>query len=185
MDDNKIIDLLFERSEQGIAELSNKYEKIIKQIINNILNNDSDTQECINDTYLAIWNNIPPENPKNLSAYIYKIARNTALNKYHANTAQKRNSKYDVALEELSDVLNSPQTTESEYNQIELSFSINEFLKKLDTESQNIFVRRYWYFDSVNDIAKNMKRTPNSISLKLLRIKNKLRKFLITKGYDL
>lgn len=87
MDDNKIIDLLFERSEQGIAELSNKYEKIIKQIINNILNNDSDTQECINDTYLAIWNNIPPENPKNLSAYIYKIARNTALNKYHANTA--------------------------------------------------------------------------------------------------
>lgn len=90
-----------------------------------------------------------------------------------------------MALEELSDVLNSTQTTESEYNQIELSFSINEFLKKLDTESQNIFVRRYWYFDSVNDIAKNMKRTPNSISLKLLRIKNKLRKFLITKGYDL
>lgn len=119
MDDNKIIDLLFERSEQGIAELSNKYEKVIKQIANNILNNDFDTQECINDTFLAIWNNIPPENPKNLSAYIYKIARNTALNKYHTNTAKKRNSKYDVALEELSEVLKSPTTTESEYNQIE------------------------------------------------------------------
>ena len=101
MDDSKIIDLFYERSEQAIIELSKKYGAVCTRVANNILNNRQDTEECVNDAYLGAWNTIPPHHPNPLLSYVCRIVRNLAVNRYHANTAAKRNSSYDVALDEL------------------------------------------------------------------------------------
>ena len=113
MDDSKIIALFFERSEQAITELSNKYGKLCMYVANNILGNQQDAEECVNDAYLGAWNTIPPQKPNPLQAYICRIARNIAITKYHTNTAVKRNSHYDIALEELEYCLFSEKTPES------------------------------------------------------------------------
>lgn len=101
LDDRKIIELFFERSEQAIIELSNKYGSVCSKVAFNILNNKQDTEECVNDAYLGTWNTIPPQNPNPLLSYVCRIVRNLAIKKYHTNTATKRNSIYDVALDEL------------------------------------------------------------------------------------
>ena len=101
LDDRKIIELFFERSEQAIIELSKKYGSVCSKVAFNILNNTQDTEECVNDAYLGTWNTIPPQNPNPLLSYVCRIVRNLAIKKYHTNTAAKRNSIYDVALDEL------------------------------------------------------------------------------------
>ena len=94
MEDSKIVELFYERSEQAIIELSRKYEKLCKKIAKNILGNNLDAEECVNDAYLGVWNTIPPQNPNPLITYVCKIVRNTAVKKYHNNTAIKRNTSY-------------------------------------------------------------------------------------------
>lgn len=183
MEDSKIILLFFARSEQAIAELSNKYGKLCTKIANNILGNPQDAEECVNDAYLGAWNTIPPQKPNPLQAYICKIVRNIAIAKYHANTAQKRNSQYDIALEELEFCLFSPETPESNLQAKELSHLLNRFLDTLDPHSRVMFVQRYWYSDSVADIANTFHMRPNTVSVQLSRIRNKLRKFLMKEGY--
>ena len=112
MDDSKIIDLFYARSEQAIMELSAKYGPVCNKVARNILNNSHDAEECVNDAYLGAWNTIPPQNPNPLLTYICRIVRNLSIMKYHANTAVKRNSFYDVALDELEDCLASSETVE-------------------------------------------------------------------------
>ena len=121
MDDSKIIALFFARSEQAIVELCAKYGSLCMHIACNILNNSQDAEECVNDTYMGAWNTIPPQKPNPLQAYIAKIVRNIAITRYHANTAQKRNSHYDVALDELEHCLSSSQTPEDTLQAKELS----------------------------------------------------------------
>ena len=104
-EDSKIIDLLYKREEQALIELSEKYGTACKRIAGNILKNHRDAEECVNDTYLAVWNTIPPKNPNPLRAYIFRIIRNISIAKYHENTCIKRNSYYDVALQELENCL--------------------------------------------------------------------------------
>ena len=183
MEDSKIIDLFFDRSEQAISELSNKYGKLCMLIANNILGNRQDAEECVNDAYLGTWNSIPPQKPNPLQTYICKIVRNIAITRYHTNTAMKRNSHYDVALEEMEHCLFSSETAESTFQAKELSRLLDRFLSSLDTRSRVMFVRRYWYADSVTDIAESFKTRPNNVSVQLSRIRNKLRKFLIQEGY--
>ena len=183
MEDSKIIALFFARSEQAIAELSQKYGKLCMHIADNIFGNKQDAEECVNDAYLGAWNTIPPQKPNPLQAYICRIVRNTAITRYHANTAIKRNSHYDVALEELQYCLFAPETTEAHLQAKELSHLLDRFLASLDTRSRVMFVRRYWYSDSVSDIATAFNMRPNSVSVQLSRIRNKLRKFLHQEGY--
>ena len=114
MDDSKIIGLFFERSQQGLSELSQKYGTLSLRTAENILKSREDAEECVNDAYRVIWDKIPPENPSPLSSYFLKIVRNIALKKYHSNTAKKRNSFYDSALDELENVLFSENSTENE-----------------------------------------------------------------------
>ena len=185
MEDSKIIALFFARSEQAIAELSAKYGRLCMRIANNILGNDQDSEECVNDAYLGAWNTIPPQKPNPLQAYICRIVRNIAITRYHTNTAQKRNSHYDVALEELENCLFSPETAESKLEAKELSHLLDRFLASLDARSRVMFVRRYWYSEAVGDIADAFHMRPNSVSVQLNRIRNKLRKFLIQEGYFL
>ena len=185
MDDSKIIALFFNRSEQAISELASKYGKLCNHIAANILGSQEDAEECVNDAYLGAWNTIPPQKPNPLQAYICRIVRNIAITRYHANTAMKRNTHYDVALEELENCLFSPETPETALQAKELSFLLDRFLTNLDNRSRVMFVRRYWYSDSVTEIAELFHIRPNSVSVQLSRIRNKLRKFLIQEGYIL
>lgn len=128
LEDAKIIELFFARTEQAIKELSVKYGRTCKRIAKNILKSESDAEECVNDTYLATWNTIPPEKPNPLRSYVFRITRNIAIAKYHSNTAGKRNSFYDVALDELEECLTSSMTVEQEVNAKELSREINRLV---------------------------------------------------------
>ena len=183
MDDMSIITLFFSRSEQAISELASKYGRLCHQIATNILGSNEDAEECVNDAYLGAWNTIPPQKPNPLQAYICKIVRNIAITRFHANTAAKRNTHYDIALDELENCLFSPDTPESKLQAKELSHLLDRFLSKLDTRSRVMFVRRYWYADSITDLAEKLHMRPNNVAVQLSRIRNKLRKFLIQEGY--
>lgn len=128
MEDSKIIELFHERSEQAIVELSEKYGTVCTRIAKNILNNELDAEECVNDAYFGAWNTIPPQSPNPLQTYICRIVRNLSIKKYHKNTAIKRNSYYDVALDELENFMPSRKTVEDEMLVKELTKREVEFL---------------------------------------------------------
>ena len=179
MTDEKIIELFFERSEQAIEELGKKYGKVCHSISYNILNERQDAEECVNDAYLGVWNAIPPARPNPLLAFICKIVRNISLKRYEQNTATKRNSHYDIAIEELEDCLASPTTIEQEIAERELTKIIESFLDSLSKENRMIFLRRYWFFDTYADIAKQLGLTEKNISVRLTRIRKELRAYLM------
>lgn len=182
MEDSRIIELFFSRSEQAISELAYKYGKVCRKIAVNILNNVEDAEECVNDAYLGAWNSIPPQKPNPLVTYICKITRNVALKKYRYNTAKRRNGYYDISLSELEECIPSARQDIASCTGEELTKVIENFLNTLDKKSRVMFVKRYWYAESVKEIAEEFGVTENSISVKLLRIREKLRKYLIREG---
>lgn len=182
MEDEKIISLLFERSELGMTELINKYGRLLRRIAGNILGNPRDAEESASDTYLAVWNAIPPEHPQSLSAFCCAIARNNALTRYQRDTAQKRNSHYDAALEELEETLPAFGTVESEMEAKEISAAINRFLAAQKKDDRMLFVRRYYLGESLKELAQQTGRTPHSVSVRLFRIREKLQKQLRKEG---
>ena len=175
MEDQKIIELFFARSEQAIAQLQNKYGNRCLRVAGNILNNRLDAEECVNDAYLAVWNSIPPQKPNPLLTYVCHIVRNLSIKKYHANSALKRNSHYDIALDELEECIQTNETVENELAVKELAGAINQFLGTLSWENRVMFVRRYWFSDSVADIAKMFRINSRNVSLRLLRIRKGLK----------
>ena len=185
MQDSKIIDLFFERSEQAITELSLKYEKLCKQISINILGNEEDALECINDSYLGVWNTIPPKRPDNLKYYLCRIVRNNALKKFHSNTAVKRNSFYDIALQELEECIPDENNFEKELTSAEITKLIDCFLAMQKKENRIIFIRRYFFSDSISDISKRMGMSENNISVRLNRMRNNLRNHLEKEGIEI
>lgn len=182
MNDERIIELFFERSEQAIKELDNKYGKTFHKVSLNILNNEQDAEECVNDAYLGAWNAIPPAKPNPLVTFVCKIVRNISLKRYEKNTAQKRNSFYDIAIAELDECLASQTTIEDEIEERELTRIIESFLDSLSKENRVIFLRRYWFSDSYADIAKQVGLTEKNVSVRLSRIRNELRKYLTERG---
>ena len=184
MQDSQIIELLFERDEASLAELERKYGAACYSVARNILGNDADAEECVNDSYLGVWNSIPPHRPQRLLPYICRIARNLAIKKYHQNTAQKRNSFYDVALDELSDCLAAPDSPEMDVVAHETGECINAFLGKLDSLSRVIFVRRYWFSDSPEEIARLVGKSKNFVAVRLTRTRQRLREYLSERGVD-
>lgn len=182
MDDKAIIDLFFERSEQAIRELDTKYGKTCHKVSYNILNNQQDAEECVNDAYLATWNAIPPQHPNPLLTFLCRIVRNLSIMRYHANTATKRNSAYDIALEELENCLSSGITVEDEVEGKLLVQTIEDFLDTLSRDSRVIFMRRYWFSDSYAEIAKQVGISEKTVSVRLTRIRNQLREHLTKEG---
>ena len=182
LEDSKIISLFFERSEQAIHELDRKYGPAVKKTAANILNNRLDVEECVNDTYLRTWNSIPPHAPNPLVGYVCTIARNLAVNRYHANRAEKRAGSYALVLDELEECIPSGVNVETEYDAKELAEAINCFLAALDYSDRFIFTRRYWYSDSLKEIAQTIHSTPGSVSVRLFRIREKLKHHLIKEG---
>ena len=183
LEDSKIISLFFERSEQAIRELDRKYGSAVKKTAAGILDDRLDVEECVNDTYLRAWESIPPHAPKPLAAYVCRIARNLAVNRYHANHAEKRAGNYGLILDEMEECLPSGVNVETDYEAKELSAAINRFLSALSREDRFLFVRRYWYADSVADLAAATKSSANRISVRLFRLREKLRNTLEKEGF--
>jgi len=181
MEDREIIKLFNERSEQGVIELSKKYGRLCRTIAHNVLHDESDTEECVNDAFLRIWNQIPPEDPVSLRAYICQVVRNTATDRYDMKTAQKRNSSYDVALHELDECIENGENVDKMIEDKELSGIIDDFLASLDKASRVMFVWRYWYSEPVNKIALRMNRSPHYVTVRLARIRENFKKYLIDK----
>lgn len=185
LQDSQIIELFFERSEKALTELSSKYEKLCKTISYNILSNEEDSSECINDSYLAVWNTIPPKRPENLKNYLCRIVRNNALKRYNANMAIKRNSSFDISLNELEECLPDVSSVEESLSLTELALLIDKFLEKQKTENRIVFVRRYFYGDSISDIALRMDTSENNISVKLNRLRKALKNHLAKEGVEI
>ena len=183
MDDRKIIELFFARSEEAIAALSQKYGGACQRLASNILGNVRDAEECVNDAYLGCWNSIPPRRPDPLKSYVLRITRNLAIGRYHKNTAFKRNSHYDAALEELSEVLPAAETAESAVEAAELTAALNRFLDGLDKRERAVFLRRYWYGESISAMAVFFDMRANTVSQTLGRTRKKLAKFLEKEGW--
>ena len=182
IDDEKIIELFFERSEQAIRELDIKYGKICHKLSYNILNCWHDAEECVNDAYLGAWNAIPPAKPNPLQAYICKIVRNISLKLYYHKKAAKRNSIFETAMQELEDYLPAPDTAEAEMEARELAQIIEDFLETLTVENRVIFMRRYAYMDTYSDISARVGLPEKTISVRLTRMRRKLKQYLMERG---
>ena len=179
MEDEKIIELFFERSELAIRNLDIKYGKACHALSYNIVNNRQDAEECVNDAYLGAWNTIPPTKPNPLQAYICKIVRNLSLKLYYRKEAAKRNSTYEIAMHELEAYLSAPNMVEAEIEARELVRIIESFLDTLSEENFVIFMRRYWFSDTYAEIAKRVGLSEKNVSVRLTRIRQQLKEYLI------
>ena len=186
MDDKEIVDLYFQRNEDAITCTDAKYGRYLGKISFNILKDSLDAEECVNDTYLNAWNAIPPHRPKRLSAFLGKIVRNLSFNRYAHNTADKRGGgELPAVLEELAGCVSGSDDVGQTYEHKELAAAINDFLGTLPAEKRNIFVCRYWYTDSVNEIAARYGMTCGAVSMTLKRLRTKLHSYLVERGYEL
>lgn len=184
MDDKRIIELFFDRSEQAIEETKIKYERIIRISVNNIVGNNPDTEEIIDDVYLTVWNKIPPESPINFKYYILKIARNLSLKKLEYNTAQKRNGCMADVFDELDECIPDKSNDVERIIEIrELTDVINEFISSLPDDEKIIFVRRYFYAETNSKTAKAMNISPRHVKYKASEIRKRLKKYLEERGY--
>lgn len=182
MEDKRIVALLWQRAESALTALADRFGALLHRISMNILNNESDAEETVNDTYLALWNAIPPEKPDPLTGYVCRVGRNTALKRLRENTAQKRNSQYDLSLEELSGCL-SGQSLSDEIDARLLGRAIDRFLDTVNRENRVLFLRRYWFGDSVAELAKVFCLKESAVSVRLHRTRAQLRAYLIKEGY--
>ncbi len=180
LEDKKIIELLYARDEAALAALSEKYGKLLRSLALNILGNREDAEECLNDTLLGTWNTIPPQSPNPLSSYICRITRNLACKKYHKGSAQKRNSHYDISLCELEECFASSEGDGSDSG--EISAALDKFLLLLDKQSRVMFVRRYFFSEPLAEVADTLGVSRHYASVKLSRIREKLKKYLIQEG---
>lgn len=176
MEDSQIIALLFERSEQAIRVLQDKYGNLCRSVASNILPDIRDVEECISDTYLRVWKSIPPQHPDRLDCYVARIARNAALDRHDYNRAFIRNSSLSLAYEELEFVLPSH---DSGVEAIAFRTFLNQFLRSQKKDARIMFLRRYWYGDSIRQIAAAFGCGEEKVKATLFRIRNKLRDAMI------
>ncbi|MBO5071055.1 MAG: sigma-70 family RNA polymerase sigma factor [Roseburia sp.] len=183
MDDRQIIELYHERSEAAISETADKYGRFCHYIAVNILHNEQDSEECVNDTWLRAWNAMPPQRPNKLSAFLGKITRNLALDKYKFYSREKRGGgQVAFALEELAECVPAPNNTEQAVTDKMLVSILNEFLATLPAEKRKIFVRRYWYLSPVVEIAKDFSLSESNVKIILHRTRAKLKHVLEKEG---
>ena len=184
VDDNTIIQHYWDRDECAVSETADKYGSFCTSIAENILENREDAKECVNDTYLKTWNTIPPQRPRVLPAFIGRIVRNLAFDRYSSrNAARRGGGQTGILLDELEECI-PDRTADVECDEKELARVINEFAGTLSERNRNIFVLRYWYSESVKDIALSQKMTENSVSAVLNRVRRRLRRYLTERGFE-
>ena len=187
MNDSQILELYFRRSERAITETAARYGPYCHTIAYNILGSPQDSEECVNDTYLTAWNQIPPQRPRRFSAYLARITRNLSIDRLRSLHAAKRGGgQLELAIEELDRTMGPCQDPEAEVIQSELTAQINAFLRLLPDTERQVFVCRYFYLDSIPDIARRFGFTASKVKSMLHRTRNKLKTYLIEQGgYDL
>ena len=185
MDDREIIAFFWNRDETAIAACRKKYNALLERISRNILSSSQDSEECVSDTYLKAWETIPPKKPDSLAAYLGRIARNLSLNRWNQLHAQKRGEGGSILLSELSDCIPAENSVEAEIETARLTQLIDSWLDTLPQNDRVLFLRRYWYGDSVNALAAEAGSTPSVISGRLYRLRAKLRRQLEKEGISL
>ena len=185
MDDNKIIELYLVRSEDAIKETGVKYGKLCRYIAANILSDTQDVEECVNDTYLGLWNAIPPRKPDKLYAFICGITRNLALKKYNYISASKRNPEAVVSIAELEECVSGQNHIENELENKRIEKAISDFLSQQDIEKRVIFIRRYWYFEPIDVICKRFGFRQSKVTSMMYHTRKKLREYLESEGIEL
>ncbi len=181
MEDRRIIDLFFNRDEDAIRITQEKYGRLCYKLAYNILNDRADTEECVSDTYLSLWNKIPPERPNNFTAFVCKIVRNLSLKRLEYNSAKKRSSFATVSMSELEETLPDNRYAK-EIGEEDLGRLINAFLRKEKETVRNVFLRRYYFHDDIAEIAARYSFSESKVKSMLFHARNKLKKFLIEKG---
>lgn len=182
MEDEKIIELFFQRSNDALEELDKKYGAAMRKLSKNILGSDEDAKECLNDAYLGIWRAIPPERPSPLFAYVCRVIRNISLKRRRRDTAMMRDRRLNVSLEEISDVIPDGADIAEQIEGSELTATLNGFLKTLDRTNLYIFMRKYWYFDPVSEISSRLGMTDAAVYQRLERMKKSLYDHLVKQG---
>lgn len=186
MDDSDIVRLFLDRNETALSVTEKKHGKRCMTVANNILKNREDAEDCVNDSYLKLWELIPPHCPQILGTFLCRIVRNTAINMLKAKNAGKRGSGIaEVVFEELEECIPDKGSVERTYESKELLAAVNSFLRQIPIENRRIFVLRYWYCCELSEIAERFGTRKNTVSVILNRTRGRLRKYLEEEGYDL
>lgn len=180
--EERLVELFFDRSENAVAELSNQYGGQCMTLASRLLRDPRDAEECVSDAYLAVWNTVPPNRPENLRAYLLRILRNLAVKRYRKNTAEKRNPRYEVSLDELAEWIPDDCGGEKAVESAELADALNGFLASLNTVNRVIFLRRYWFADSCAEIAARVGLREKNVTVRLTRLRKQLKTYLKDKG---
>lgn len=184
MNDHEIIELYFSRDEEAIKQTDLKYGRLCRQISYNILNNQEDAEECVHDAYIGVWNAIPPTRPNHLLSFICKITRNQSLKRLESMTRQKRSQGILVSLDELAEILPDESVDDGASDE-EIGKLISDFLRSEKEDVRNVFIRKYFFFDSIGEIAKRYDFTESKVKNMLYRTRMKLKDFLIRQGIAL
>ena len=183
MNDSKIIDLYFARDEQAISETQSKYDAYLRKVSANIISVSEDISECVNDTHLGAWNAIPPTRPNVFRIFLARITRNLSLKKLRAMYAEKRGGgESELTLDELESVISDGRRIDEGLEAEELSKLIEEFLSRRSEDDRRVFLCRYWYFDSIKDIAKRFDYTESKVKMNLKRTRDDLKSYLEEQG---
>lgn len=183
MEDERIIELYWQRSQDAIAQTDKKYGGLCHRISFSILSSVEDSEECVSDTYLAVWNSLPPQRPARLQTFVAAIVRNISISRVRERYSKKRGSgELALALDELDDCFPSEGSVEQELELKELVLSINEFLHSLSRDDRNIFVSRYWLLESTADIAARSGFSQSKVLSSLYHTRQKLQRFLTKEG---
>ena len=182
MEDTKIVELFWERNQQAIQEIEIKYGRLCIQIAKNITGNVLDAEEIANETYLGLWNAIPPEKPDFLKSFTCRIAKNLAIAKARYNNAEKRKGTETVSLNEVCDILSGSDEPDKIYDRKETAGFISDFLRKCSPIRREMFIQRYWYYRSVKEIASEYNVTESKVKTTLFRVRKELKKYLEKRG---
>ena len=185
MEDTYILELYFQRDEAAISETALKYGAFCHKIARNILSADADAEECVNDTYLQVWNAIPPQRPDRFGAWLGRVVRNIAINLWNKNHRQKRYHGMTQLLGELEDCIPSPRTVEHEIEEKELTEIINRWLDDLSQTDRVLFMRRYWNGETIKELAKEWGVTRGKLAKQMYQLRLKLKFRLEQEGYTL
>ena len=186
MEDKQIIDLYWARSETAISETASKYGRYCHSIAFNILRSHEDSEECVNDTLFNAWKAMPPQRPNKLSAFLGTITRNLSLDKWEQYNAEKRGlGQVPFALEELHDCIPALENADQIADDLTLTEILNQFLNTLPKDRRKIFIRRYWYMNTIKEIAEGYSTSESKVKMSLLRSRNELKQLLEKEGFDL
>lgn len=183
MRDQDIVQLFWDRNEDAVSETKKQYEQYCMYIANNVLQNKQDAEECFNDALLSVWKSIPPHKPENLKTYIGKIVHEIAIDRWRTNNRQKRiKTEFALSLDEIEEVI-PDNSFDEQIDERELTAEISRYLKSLDEVKRNVFIRRYWYYDSIDDICKRYGFGKSKVLVMLKRTRDGLYLYLKKEGY--